>query len=322
MTVLLPGTKPPFLQSIANASVRTNFYTGIDNAGQSTDSAEKAFAALEAEASTAWREVWEGAWPLASPDREMMAGWIALHLLRGSATRTRLSQLGTQITQLEIIIGGRARLREALRESGEPFDDVSVTKEWIDLFRDPLTLEVQVNAHLHHIARILPRVTEGLLDRWWLLTTFQRKGLATSDHPVFVVPNEQHRALGLGTGIENADVIHVPLTRRHSLALALRSTLPSELARRRDDGQVPGSSATALYSNSCTVNSARQALFHHPADTPLAGLQLPQPRTREIGSLGDVWRFMSADDRQVLIDAGIASPAEVSGQFKSTDEGG
>jgi hypothetical protein len=64
----------------------------------------------------------------------------------------------------------------------------------------------------------------------------------------------------MGTGIENADLIHVPLTRRLSLALALRSTLPPELAVRREDGQVAGVTATTLYSNSCTVNSARRAL--------------------------------------------------------------
>jgi len=128
-------------------------------------------------------------------------------------------------------------------------------------------------------------------------------------------------ALGMGTGIANAAMIHVPLTRRHSLALALRSTLPPELAARPEDGRAAGVTATALYSNSCTVNSARQTLFHHPADRPLDGFALPQPRTREIGSTGDLWRFMPDDDRQVLLDAGLRSPAERAGQGEPRGRG-
>jgi hypothetical protein len=59
-----------------------------------------------------------------------------------------------------------------------------------------------------------------------LLTVFERKTLATCDHPVHVVPNEDLTQTGRGTGIENAPVIYVPLTRRHSLAMYL----PSEVA--------------------------------------------------------------------------------------------
>ena len=74
---------------------------------------------------------------------------------------------------------------------------------------------------MQHLADLLPRVTQSLLDRSWLLTVFERKALATSDHPVYVVPNEDLTEMGMGTGIENAMVIHAPLTCRHSLATLL-----------------------------------------------------------------------------------------------------
>jgi hypothetical protein len=98
------------------------------------------------------------------------------------------------------------------------------------------------------------------------------------------VPNQNYLAVGMGTGIENADAIHVPLTRQHSLAMALRATLPAELAGQDVDRQQHGVTATALYSNSCTVNSARRTLFHHPADDPLKGMELHPARTREVGN--------------------------------------
>jgi hypothetical protein len=216
-----------------------------------------------------------------------------------------MGETGTGMFQLQMAVGGREGLRKVLQDIGEPHDDASVDREWIEMFADPIELEAHANHHIHHVANMLPRVTESLLDRWWLLTTFERKSLATSDHPVYVVPNSDLTALGMGTGIENADVIHVPLTRRHSLAMYLRQSLPRELAGTREDGAFPGVAATALYSNSCTVNSARKMLFHHPQDRPLQGLDLPAPRTRELQMSGDPWDFMSDVDRQVLLDAGV-----------------
>lgn len=322
MSVMLPGNELPFRQSIANASVRSSFYTSIGHDGKPTDAAERAFGLIEEAAADAWRRVAAGVWPLHSSARESMAGWIALHLVRGSGTRTLMSQMGSDMAQLEMIVGGRARLREVLRNVGKPFDDASVTREWISLFKDPLVVELKVNHHLQYVAQALPRITELLLDRWWLLTSFQQRGLATCDHPVYVLPNKDHLTLGMGTGIQNADTIHVPLTRRHSLTLALRDTLPAELTLRSEDGQVAGATATALYSNSCTVNSTRQTLFHHPGDRPLDAFNLPEPRTREIIKFpGRLWGFMPDEDRQVLRDAGLRSTEEQSGNKDPDSKG-
>lgn len=218
-----------------------------------------------------------------------------------------MNELGTEILNLEVLSGGRARLREVLREEGLPHDDASVDREWIDLVADPLRVEAHPNHHLHYIAQMLPRVIAMLLDRWWVLTSFQRRAIATSDHPVYVVPNERDTVLGLGTGIENADEIVVPLTRRHSLTMALRASLPQTTPT--IDVHHPGVTAYAQYSNSCTVNNARRMLFHHPRDDPLRGLRLPQPRTREVGKV-DLWRFIPEADRQVLIDFGLRPPGD------------
>jgi hypothetical protein len=219
-----------------------------------------------------------------------------------------MSEIGTDLLNLEVITGGTARLRNMLRDIGEPDDDESVARKWISLFAEPLAVRANANHHLTHIANMLPRVTESLLHRWWVLTSFERKGLASCDQPVHIVPNERDLALGMGTGIETADQIHVPLTRRLSLGMARRDAIPSVLAALNGDVRQPGVSKVALYCNSCTVNSARRVIFHHPDDQPLAGLDLHPPRTREVGSDGDPWRFMSPADRQLLLDAGLTPP--------------
>lgn len=304
-TVMLPGDRI-FPQSIGDASVHNHFYTAIGTDGAPTDLLERAFGALEGAAARAWHEIPDGRWPLTTEAREAVAAWIALHLLRGTGQRQSMGELGTSLLNFQIAAGGRARLREMLKVQGEPFDDEAVDREWIAIFEDPFVVEAHANHHLQHIANMLPRVCSSLLDRTWVLTTFKRKGLATSDHPVHILPNAENTASGQGTGIENAAVIHVPLTRRHSLAMAL----PSELPGVSQDLQLAGVAATALYSNSCTVNSARRMLFHHPDDSPLAGFDLPKPRAHEIGDGGDLWQFMSDDDRQVLLAAGLRPPTD------------
>jgi hypothetical protein len=180
-----------------------------------------------------------------------------------------------------------------------------VNRQWAGLFKDPFRAEARAEHHMQHLADLLPRVTQSLLDRSWLLTVYERKALATSDHPVYVVPNEELTRMGMGTGIENATVIHAPLTRRHSLAMYQPSAVPTQLAALGRDIRWPGVTATALYSNSCAVNSARRFLFHHPDDAPLAGFDLPQPRGREVTVNAQLWGWIAEDDRQVLLDAGF-----------------
>ncbi|WP_158102741.1 DUF4238 domain-containing protein [Lentzea kentuckyensis] len=303
-TVMLPGDRS-FPQSIGDASVQTDFYTVIDQAGQQSDAAERALSLVEGQAAAAWREVAAGVWPLGDEHRESVAAWVALQLLRGSKVRNSMSELATHHLLLEVILGGRTRLREALSAAGEPCDDDTVNREWVGFFKNPIRAEAHANHHMQHLGTMLPRVTQSLLDRWWILTVFERKALATSDHPVYLVPNEEMMRTGRGTGIENAMAIHIPMTRHHSLAMYLPSTVPQELAAMGRDVRWPGVAATALYSNSCTVNSARRFLFHHPDDAPLTGFDLPQPREREVVVHAQLWGWITEDDRQVLLDAGF-----------------
>lgn len=303
-TIMLPGDRT-FPQSIGDASVQTDYYTVIDQAGQQSDAAEQALSLVEKSAATAWREVAAGVWPLRDEHRESVAAWLALQLLRGTSVRNSMSEMASHALLLELILGGRTRLREALSAAGEAIDDDTVNREWVELFRDPVRAEVRANHHLQHLADLLPRVTHSLLNRSWFLTVFERKALATSDHPVHLVPNEELTRAGMGTGIENATVIHVPLTRRHSLAMYQPSAVPPQLATLGRDIRRPGVTATALYSNSCTVNSTRRFLFHHPDDAPLVGFDLPQPREREVEVKAQLWGWIAEDDRQVLLDAGF-----------------
>ena len=135
-TVVLPGDRT-FPQSIGDASVQTDYYTVIDQEGQHSDAAEQVLSLMEAHAATAWRQVAAGAWPLPDGHRGSVAAWVALQLLRGSSVRNSMSELASHALLLEVILGGRKRLREALIAAGEPVDDDTVNREWVGLFKDP-----------------------------------------------------------------------------------------------------------------------------------------------------------------------------------------
>lgn len=171
-TVMLPGDRT-FLQSIGDASVNTNFYTLIDLAGRECDAAEAAFSEVEGPAAMASRELTNDVWPLPDEHRSNMAAWLALHLLCGASVRDSMSELTGHAVLLETIIGGRKRLRETLAAQGELTDQERVNHEWINLFRNPPRAPIHANQHLQHLADLLPRVTQSLLDRSWLLTVFR-----------------------------------------------------------------------------------------------------------------------------------------------------
>ena len=298
------STNKQFLQNVTNASVRTDYYMAVDEVGEQTDAFEVAMSQVETAAADAWRAIDEGAWPLPADLREAAATWMGLQLLRGHDQRTMMSNLGTDLL---IILGGRPQLRETLIRLGEPADDQAVNEQWVDLFQNLPTIEATTNQHIHQIAMTLPRVIENLTERWWALSRFQRKALATSDSPVVVVPNERDVAIGMGTGIETADEILCPVNRHACVSLASRATLPPYMAELSDIAQV---AKTALFANSVTSRNARHYLFHHPDDEPLNGLPLPDPRSREIGLGGDPWRFMDDSDRRVLEEAGLEPATE------------
>lgn len=139
-----------------------------------------------------------------------MATWLALQLLRGTRVRNSMSEVATHALLIQVVVGGRAGMRDALIAAGEPSDDATVDRGWVDFFKNPYRLEARANHHVQHLSPVLPRVTESLLDRFWLLSVYERKKLATSGHPVYVVPNREMTQKGMRTGIENATVIHAP----------------------------------------------------------------------------------------------------------------
>jgi hypothetical protein len=257
MQVELPGSKH-VLVSITDATVYKNFYLLRLPDGTETDAAEDAFSVVESAATEAIRSLVDHrTWPIPPRVRQDLAGWAALQYLRGPWVR----QLGREIaegfsgTGVPITTGAGEQI--TLTMSADGLDELTGSRLQLDL-----------------IQRQLPEVAAMLCERDWILTFYRRKRLATSDAPIVLRSNADHPAF-LGVGIANAGEIHVPLDRRVGLSMGNEGT---------GDLRMPGVAKTALYLNDAMAKNARKYIFHHPEDDPLSGLELPEPRRRELAS--------------------------------------
>jgi len=212
-TVETPDGKS-YTQSVANASVQSHFYTAVDISGEPTDKAEQSFGILEGLAAKAWRGIASGIWPLPQDLRAAMAGWLALHLLRGPNVRTALAEMNTSYLTLSAVLGGRALVREALEEHGQPADEEAVNRAWVGFFADPSAASVSANEHLRFVGRALPEVMNLLLDRVWFLSVYEQKRLATCDHPVFVAPNSAPHEVGRVVDPDRVRPVRRPIRER------------------------------------------------------------------------------------------------------------
>lgn len=253
----MPGDKRIPI-SITRATVRKNFYVVTFPDGTETDLAEDAFGILEAAASEAMKSIVDHrTWPIPAKVREDVAGWAALQYLRGP----RVRQLGREIA-------------EDLSSVGVPTKGNDGEQVVVKMPAENVAELTGPELQLALIQRQLPTVAKMLYERDWILTFYERKRLATSDTPVVLIPAADYPD-SLGIGIANAGEIYVPLDRRVGLSMASLGS---------GDRRIHGVAMTALYCNDAMAKNAQKYLFHHPEDDPLSGLELRQPRARELGS--------------------------------------
>jgi Protein of unknown function (DUF4238) len=254
--VELPGRRFPV--PVDGATVIGNFYVTRLPDGSESDQAEDDFSDIEGRAAASMRIlIDQRAWPIPDTVRADIATWAALQYLRVPAVR----QLATEIA-------------DAYIEAGVPFTTDAGQQTTLWMPADEADPEKIKRLHLEFIRKNTPVAARMLYARDWHLTFFTRKTLITADSPVVLRPMLRHPA-GTSVALGDAAEVQVPLDRRAALFM----TAPG-----RGDQVVPGSARIAADLNQAVASNARRFIFHHPADYPLAGLVLPQPRPRELAS--------------------------------------
>jgi hypothetical protein len=129
--------------------------------------------------------------------------------------------------------------------------------------------------HLRLLRSLIAPIGGLVYDCHWLLQRLTRRALLTSDHPVSLHVDSDFPSF-LGVGIANAHTFLIPLSRRLALTAQRRERLPPEM-QDAADFSAAGTTRAAKSINQATAANARRYIYHHPNESPLEGLSLPQP---------------------------------------------
>jgi Protein of unknown function (DUF4238) len=162
-------------------------------------------------------------------------------------------------------------------------DDVELNAEWADLTKPTgPDLIPDPAQHLRLLVNLWGPTARQMMARTWTLVRFQRRCLITSDHPVSLEVGRNYPKY-MGVGLATAEAFVLPLSRRVGLMMGkIYSEAVPEL-------ELPGTTKRAQSFVYETIRGARRYLYHHPDDDPLAGLDLPDPSSQEVGDIGDDW---------------------------------
>lgn len=278
--VTLPGDQAHLL-STSDAGVIKDFYTITLPDGSQSDIFERAFNDVEGPASEALRAVTEGVWPVTSENRSALATWVALQHLRSEDVRASQGAMSAETIRLLVGVSGKDALRRVIEKAERRLVSAEeLDWEWRDITKPGgPDLEPNAGQHMRLLMSMLDGTGHYLYDCHWTLYQFSRRALVTSDHPVSLLVSSDYPSWQ-GIGLATADVFLVPLSRRLALTIQPRRRLPE------DRGIVPdfkhtGSTRAARAINWETVVHARRYIYHHPEDSPLEGLTLPDPRLRQ-----------------------------------------
>lgn len=273
MRVPLDGSAPKSI-GIADATVRSHFYSMQDATGQRDDTIENLLADLEDQAARVITKVIdEYVWPLPEADRAVLGEWIAAQHARIPAVRRANNQIFDQLTKIMIAAGGKPEMQRLLEgQSDKPVTEEEVEALWQEM-RDfsGYEAELSVNEHIRMMGQSMAIAYGVMMDRSWGLCRFERKTLLLPDHPVTLMPDPR-QPRWRGVGMANAGAILVPIDRRAAIIMEP----PGE-----PDHDLPASAKVARELDHRFAWNSRMELFHHPDDNPLAGIELPPVRTIE-----------------------------------------
>ncbi|MEV6058312.1 DUF4238 domain-containing protein, partial [Streptomyces sp. NPDC052107] len=203
--VSLPG-EPSIVLSIRDASVIKDFYTVTLPDGSLSDAFERAFGKIEGAAAEALSDILAGVWPIEGEAREAFATWVALQHLRSQDVRYSQGYMNAEMIRLIVGVSGKEALRSLIQNSeSRPVSDEELDDEWRDITKPGgPDMAPSANQHVRLLSSLLPPTAAYLRDCHWTLFRFDRRSIATSDHPVTLVVAPDHPQWQ-GVGIATAE---------------------------------------------------------------------------------------------------------------------
>jgi hypothetical protein len=211
----------PYVTSVANAAVETDFYTIEGDDGQMLDDIEVAvMGAVEPEAADAMRRIDESLWPVDLEARTGLANFLALQLVRGWHFRDMTGSITEAMVRSvnRHLVQHPEAIQEALRHGGHSELSPEELARQVAWMADDSNFRVQQhpNASIRAMLETAAEMVEhfGLMS-WWLATA-TTGSFITSDRPIALWHRMSHQ---LPVGLLNAQEVTLPLDPKKCLLM-------------------------------------------------------------------------------------------------------
>lgn len=243
-----------------------------------SDVFEKALGAgIETETALLFERVVKGEWPLPQLDRNTLAEFIALQIIRGPEQRRLMESTASRLVKSAVAhLGMDGMTRWASDTAGQPITDEEA-EELLKLVTedDGVVIPYTARDRIDMMGQVTEPVAGFIAARPWTLVRFTRRSLITSDSPVSLVAYEQP-GTWMGVGVSNARFVLYPMTRRIGIIMrdplenvGSEDDLSGLVAQARSgelDDAIVGTTSIEKMMNEYTAAHAINNIYHHPDD--------------------------------------------------------
>jgi len=220
LTVLDKSTGIRRLVPARAVGVIRDFYRSTSGAPPQLAETEQELGLVEGAAAASLRQIDAGVWPLPPAERDQLALFLSLQLLRDQRFRTMLHQIETMHDDINAALRKPQVVRALFRGSMQREAAAAELDDLLEMGKNPpWLLHVGQDEVLAEMLALAPIGAITLATRSWTLITSRDDHFITSMEPVTVwsppLPNGRPRPVG----IETADEVTFPIGPRHCLLM-------------------------------------------------------------------------------------------------------
>ena len=273
---------PQIPMTVSRACRESGFYDiDLDPAYSSLvhhNQIERALADFEGRAARLFARFTSGNASLSDQDRFDLMLFMSFQAVRGWSFRAELSEVGTLMARQELEVRMTPEVvRARLEEEGRPHDPAAVDAWRNELLTSNWKLVPSQSFAVQQMGLLALTVVhpDFYLRRRVRVLRFAEPCLLISDDPV-VMWMGPDRPSNLPIGIGTADILYMPIDRRHALALCLSG----------DEGVVDADPIEADRINHLVATHGHRWIFQHPQDSALDVSDLPESPKWSVETLG------------------------------------
>jgi hypothetical protein len=208
------------LSSTESVCVRKDFYTFEAEDGTRSDGFEQVLSGIEGMASSVFRSIDAGAWPLDAEQRGVMANFIALQMARLPDLRRVLDEAVSKMNERmrQVTLADDDEFEHMILDVVGPDATDADRAQYRAALAEPFDARLTGAGFADMMVEAIDEVLQPIYDMRWTLVEAAEGEFITSDHPIFLWRRPEwpeHLPYGLFT----AERAHIPISRQHVLML-------------------------------------------------------------------------------------------------------